>query len=81
MIFYWPHPVLESDGEEGHHDDKYFMKLLSVIEKFPELKIKTIELVANLARKGMCVPMGPSSLKISRFSVSSFRMFPIALLV
>jgi len=24
-----------------------------VIEKFPELKIKTIELLANLARKGM----------------------------
>ena len=47
---------LESD-EERHHDDKYFTTLLSVIEKFPELKIKTIELVANLARQGM-----PSSL-------------------
>ena len=43
---------LESD-EERHHDDKYFTTLLSVIEKFPELKIKTIELVANLARQGM----------------------------
>ena len=47
---------LESD-EETRHDDKYFSTLLSVIEKFPELKIKTIELVANLARQGM-----PSSL-------------------
>ena len=43
---------LESD-EERHHDDKYFTILLSVIEKFPELKIKAIELVANLARQGM----------------------------
>lgn len=48
--------LIESD-EEVHHDDKYFSTLLSVIEKFPELKIKTIELVANLARQGM-----PSSL-------------------
>ena len=54
------------------------MTLLTVIEKFPELKIKTIELVANLARKGMYVPMGPN-LKNSRFLVSLFR-FPIALL-
>jgi len=44
--------VLESN-EEKHHDDKFFAALLSVIEKFPELKIKTIELVANLARQGM----------------------------
>ena len=48
--------LIESD-EEVHHDDKYFSTLLSVIEKFPELKIKTMELVANLARQGM-----PSSL-------------------
>lgn len=37
----------------GDHDEKYFIPLLSVIEKFPELKIKTIELVANLARQGV----------------------------
>ena len=41
-------------SEQVQHNDKYFTTLLSVIEKFPELKIKTIELLANLARKGMC---------------------------
>ena len=31
----------------------FFTNLLSVIERLPELKIKAIELVANLARQGM----------------------------
>ena len=43
------------------------MTLLSVIEKFPELKIKTIELIANLARKGMYVLIGPKVLNFYRF--------------
>lgn len=44
--------LLESD-QERHHDDNFFTNLLSVIERLPELKIKAIELVANLARQGM----------------------------